>query len=62
MNIRQTRTVTIAIVRGNFFPDTDVLDDAKGDVPPFTEKFNVMVTIMLWRDGCASRSTDEQMG
>ena len=58
---RKTLTVTIAIVRGDFLPDTDVLKDTEGDVPPFTEEFDIMVAIMLWRDGCTSRSMDEQM-
>ena len=56
MSTRQTLTVTIAIVRSDFLPDTDVLDDTEGDVPPFTEKFNVMVAIMLWRDRSAMGS------
>lgn len=40
-------TISIAIVRSHFLSDTYMLDDTKCNIPPFTEQFDVVVTIML---------------
>ena len=34
-------------MRGNFLADGYGLDDAEGDVPTLTEKFNVVVAVVL---------------
>lgn len=41
------RTVSIAIVSGHFLSDTYRLDDSKSDIPSFTEKFDIMITVVL---------------
>lgn len=45
-------TVTISVMRCHLLPNTDWLDDSKGDVTPFAEQFDIVIAIMLSKGRC----------
>ncbi len=44
---QEALTVAVAIVRGDFFANSDVLDHPERDVPAFAKKFDVVVAVVL---------------
>ena len=44
---KRGRTVVFAVVRGNFLSRGDVLEDFEGDISAFSDKFAIVLTVML---------------
>jgi len=51
----RSRTIAVTVVRRHFLTHCDGLDHAEGDITPLTEKFAIVVAVMLSRNKKMSR-------